>query len=64
VSLRCGVGVTADWDGACPLGVGSGGSVDEKREERVLAGASASGSSCPSSPTRKRQGEGILAQIS
>jgi hypothetical protein len=41
VSLRCGVGVTADWDSACPLGFGSGGDVEEKREERVLAGASA-----------------------
>jgi hypothetical protein len=44
-------------DGACPLGFGSGGGVEGNREERALAGATASGSSSPSSPTEKRQKE-------
>jgi hypothetical protein len=53
VSLQCGVEGMAGWDGACPLGVGSGGGVEEKERGGGSGRAAASGSSSPSSPTKK-----------
>jgi hypothetical protein len=53
----CGVEGTAGWDGACPLGVGSGGGVEEKERGGGSGRAAASGSSSPSSPTEKQQEE-------
>jgi hypothetical protein len=63
VSLRCGVEVTAGWDGASPLGVGSGGGVEEKERGEGFGRAVASGFPFSSSPT-KYDKQNFFARIS